>query len=134
MDNFTHYFAPQQQDGVVVLRAPLAPGVPLQMIAVEDIGAVAAAALLDAASVRGGAVEIAGDELAGAQIAAVYGERAGLPARFEALALSVLAEDADQQAMFAWFSQLPAYQADFDATRRLAPGVRTFAAWLATQP
>ena len=134
MDNFTHYFAPQQQNGVVVLRAPLAPGVPLQMIAVEDIGAVAAAALLDAASVPGGAVEIAGDELAGEQIAAVYGERAGLPARFEALALSVLAEDADQQAMFAWFSQLPAYQADFDATRRLAPGVRTFAAWLATQP
>jgi uncharacterized protein YbjT (DUF2867 family) len=104
MENFTHFLAPQQQDGVVVLRAPLAPGVPLQMVAVEDIGAVAAAALLDAASVPGGAVEIAGDELAGEQIAAVYGQRAGLPTRFEALALSVLAEDADQEAMFTWFT------------------------------
>lgn len=133
MENFTHFLAPTQEDGVVVLRAPLAPGVPLQMVAVEDIGAVAAAALLDHASVPGGAMEIAGDELTGEQIAAVYGEWAGLPARFEALPLSVLGEDADQKAMFTWFSQLPAYQADFDATRRLAPGVRDFASWLATR-
>ncbi|MDQ4011612.1 MAG: NmrA/HSCARG family protein [Actinomycetota bacterium] len=132
MENFTYFLAPQQEDGVVVLRAPLAPGVPLQMVAVEDIGAVAAAALLDAASVPGGAVEIAGDELTGEQIAAVYGQRTGLPARFKALPLSVV-EDADQKAMFTWFAQRPAYQADFDATRRLAPGVRDFAAWLATR-
>jgi uncharacterized protein YbjT (DUF2867 family) len=132
MENFIYFFAPQREDGGVVLRAPLAPGVPLQMVAVEDIGAVAAAVLLDAASVPGGAVEIAGDELTGEQIAAVYGQRAGLPARFEALPLSVI-EDADQKAMFTWFAQLPAYQADFDATRRLAPGVRDFAAWLATR-
>jgi uncharacterized protein YbjT (DUF2867 family) len=132
MENFTHFLAPQQQDGVVVLRAPLGPGVPLQMVAVEDIGVVAAAALLDEASVPGEAVEIAGDELTGEQIAALYGERAGLPARFEALSLSVLAEDADQEAMFTWSTRLPAYRADFDATRRLAPDVRDFATWLAT--
>ncbi|MGH3786729.1 MAG: NmrA/HSCARG family protein [Pseudonocardiaceae bacterium] len=133
MENFTYFLAPKQEDGVVVLRAPLAPEVPLQMVAVEDIGAVAAAALLDPASVPGGAVEIAGDELTGEQIAAVYRGRVGLPARFEALPLSVLADDADQAAMFTWFAQLPAYQADFDATRRLAPGVRDFATWLATR-
>lgn len=131
MENFASFFAPTQEDGVMVLRAPLAPGVPLQMVAVEDIGAVAAAALLDHASVPGGAMEIAGDELTGEQIAAVYGQRAGLPARFEALPLSVLGEDADQKAMFTWFTQVPAYQADFDATRRLAPGVRDLATWLA---
>lgn len=130
MENFVYFLAPQQQDGVVVVRAPLASGVALQMIAVDDIGAVAAAALLDPASVRGGAVEIAGDELTGEQIAAAYGERAGLAARFEALPLSVLT-DADQRAMFSWFTQLPAYQADFDATRRLAPGVQDFRSWLA---
>ncbi len=133
MENFIYFLAPRHEDGVVVLRAPLAPEVPLQMVAVEDIGAVAAAALLDPASVPGGAVEIAGDELTGEQIATVYGERAGLPARFEALPLSVLAEDADQKAMFTWFTQLPAYQADFDATRRLAPGVKDLATWLATR-
>ena len=54
---------------------------------------------------------------------------AGLPAPFEALAQSVLT-DADQQAMFTWFTQLPD-QADFDLTRRLAPDVKYFRAWLA---
>ena len=132
MENFTYFLPPQQEDGVVVLRAPLAPAVPLQMIAVEDIGAVAAAALLNPATVPGGAVEIAGDELTGEQIAAVYGQRAGLSARFEALPLSVL-EDADQHAMFTWFTQRPAYQANFDATRHLAPGVKDFATWLASR-
>lgn len=132
MENFAYFFAPQQEDGVVVLRAPLPPGVPLQMVAVEDIGAVAATALLDHASVPGGAVEIAGDELTGEQIAAVYGQRAGLPARFEALPLSVV-DDADQKAMFTWFAQVPAYQADFDATHRLAPGIKDFTTWLATR-
>ena len=132
MDNFTHFFAPQQDNGVVVLRAPLAPTVPLQMIAVEDIGAVAAAALFDASRVPGGAVEIAGDELTGEQIATAFGQRASLPARFEPLPLNVV-DDADQRAMFTWFTHLPAYQADFDATRRLAPGVKDFATWLATR-
>lgn len=133
MENFTHFLAPKQEDGVVVLRAPLAPGVPLQMVAVEDIGAVAAAALLDEAAVSGGAVEIAGDEVTAEQIAAIYGERAGLLARFDALPLSVVADDADQKAMFTWFAELPAYQADFDATRRLVPGLKNFRAWLATR-
>jgi uncharacterized protein YbjT (DUF2867 family) len=130
MENFASFFTPETQDGVVVLRAPLAPGVPLQMVAVDDIGAAAAAALLDPASVPGGAIEIAGDELTGEQVAAAFGERAGLPARFEPLPLDVLADDPDQQAMFTWFTRLPAYRADIAATRRLVPGLKDFRAWL----
>src|SRR4051794_4713895 len=45
MENFTRFLTPATEDGVVVLRAPLAPGVPLQMVAVDDIGVAAAAAL-----------------------------------------------------------------------------------------
>ncbi len=130
MENFASFFTPDTQDGVVVLRAPLAPGVPLQMVAVDDIGAAAAAALLDPASVPGGAIEIAGDELTGEQVAAAFGDRAGLPARFEPLPLDVLADDPDQQAMFTWFTRLPAYRADIAATRRLVPGLKDFRAWL----
>jgi uncharacterized protein YbjT (DUF2867 family) len=65
------------QDGEVVVRMPLPAGVPLQMIAVADIGAVSAAVLLDPGRVPGGSLEIAGDERTGEQIAAVFGERAG---------------------------------------------------------
>jgi hypothetical protein len=36
--------------------------------------------------------------------------------------------------MFEWFAKLPAFQADFAATKALAPGTKTFAQWLATRP
>jgi uncharacterized protein YbjT (DUF2867 family) len=132
MENFDYFLAPEQDDDAVVLRVPLAPGVPLQMIAVEDVGAVAAAALLDPEAVPGGAVEIAGDELTGEQVAAVYAERTGRPVRFEPLPPSAL-DDADQQAMFTWFAEPPAFRADFAATRRLAPGLKDLSTWLATR-
>jgi uncharacterized protein YbjT (DUF2867 family) len=133
MSNFAGAAAPQQADGELVLRSPLTPGVPLQMIAVEDVGSVAAAALLDPGQVPGGSIEIAGDELTAEEIAAGYGEQAGLPARFEALPLSVLDSDPDLQAMFAWFGEVPAYQADFAVTRALAPDVKDFPTWLSVR-
>lgn len=129
MDNFASS-GPRQEDGVLVLRSPLASGVPLQMVAVDDIGAVAAAALLDPVAVAGGSVEIAGDELTGEQIAAAFGTWAGKPARFEPLPLDVLSENEDMHAMFSWFRHLPAYRADFAATRTLSPDVQDFATWL----
>ncbi len=132
MDNFRGA-GPTLEDGVLVLRSPLAAGVPLQMIAAEDVGHAAAAALLDPDDVPGGAIEIAGDELTGEQIAAVYGARAGRPARFESLGLEVLAGDEDMHKMFAWFDSPPAYRADLAATRTLVPAVKTFPAWLAAE-
>lgn len=74
MDNFAGYFAPRVEDGVVVIRMPLPGGVPLQMIA--------------------------GDELTGEEVAAAFGEEAGLPARYEPLPLSVLVGNGDTHAMF----------------------------------
>jgi len=114
----------------MVLRLPIAPEVPLQMICVDDIGVVAAALLLERDRVPGGSIEIAGDELTGEQIAAVYGEHVGLPARFDPLPLDVLEQDPDRHAMFAWFNQPPSYQADFATTTDLAPHVKGLATWL----
>jgi len=79
-----------------------------------------------------GSIEIAGDELTGEQIADAFGRQAGLPARFEPLPLAALAGDPDLDAMFTWFTRLPAYQADFAATRELHPGVHDLPTWLAT--
>jgi uncharacterized protein YbjT (DUF2867 family) len=134
MDNFAHFIPPTIEDGVLMVRLPLPPGIPLQMISVEDIGAVAATAALDPDRVPGGSIEIAGDELTGEQIAAAYEHRYDVPARYEPLPIDVLGGDADQRAMFAWFAHLPAFQADFAATRALAPRTKTFEQWLATQP
>jgi uncharacterized protein YbjT (DUF2867 family) len=134
MDNFALFATPAMADGTLVVRLPLPPGIPLQMIAAQDIGAVTAAAVLAPDRVAGGSIEIAGDELTGEQIAAAYERRYHVPARYDPLPIDVLSGDADQRAMFEWFAHPPAFQADFAATRALAPRTKTFEQWLATQP
>ncbi|MCQ1956424.1 NmrA/HSCARG family protein [Arthrobacter sp. zg-Y826] len=117
-DNFQG-FGVSTEDGEVVVRMPLPDNIPLQMVAVHDVGRAAAAILAGGTDVEGGAVEIAGDELTGSQIAAAFGEAAGLPARYEALPLEVVESQGDLAAMFRWFGQTSAYQGDFEATRAL---------------
>jgi uncharacterized protein YbjT (DUF2867 family) len=134
MDNFAQFATPTMEHGTLMVRIPLPPGIPLQMITAEDVGAVAAAAALDPDRVPGGSIEIAGDELTGEQIAEAYQHRYDVPARYEPLPIEVLGGDADQRAMFEWFAHLPAFQADFAATRALAPRTKTFEQWLVTRP
>lgn len=116
-------------DGEAVVRLPIPDDVPLQMVAVEDIGKAAAAVLLDPSRAPG-AVELGGDELTGSQIAAAIGAQIGGPVRYEALPTSVLAGDQDAKTMFEWFATPGAYQADWDATKRLVPDVKSLADWL----
>jgi uncharacterized protein YbjT (DUF2867 family) len=132
MENLAAMTSPTD-DGTLVLRMPLPAGIPLQMVAVEDIGAAAAAALLDPARVAGGAIELVGDELTGEQTAAAFGRARDVPARYEALPVEVLASDEDMTAMFTWFAHLPAYQGDVTASRRLVPTLHDLPAWLATE-
>lgn len=114
----------------LVVRLPLPDGIALQMISVRDIGRVAAAILTGGG--RGGeAIEIAGDELTGSQIAHALGAQVGLPARYEALPAEVLAGQGDSEAMFRWFAQLPAYQGDIGRTDELAGGTWNLPTWLA---
>lgn len=128
MDNF-RWFAPSNEDGTLVIRLPFPDDIPLQMIAARDVGAVAAVALLNRTAI-GATIEIAGDELTGSEIAAAFAERTGLPARYEALPLAVLNGQDDMQAMFGWFAETPAYQADLEQVRRIAPDAWSLRAWL----
>ena len=132
MENLTGQLAPGA-DGEVVVRLPMPGDVPLQMVAVRDIGAAAARLLLDADVIEGDAVELAGDELTLDRVAAEIGEASGRPARFEAVPLEALADDADLQAMFRWFAAPPAYRADLAVSRRLVPDLSDLRTWLRTQ-
>jgi uncharacterized protein YbjT (DUF2867 family) len=129
MDNFT-FMGPSVENGEIVLRMPLPDHIPLQLIAVRDIGRISASFLLGAAEAPGGAIEIAGDERTGGQIAAAFGEHAGLPARYEALPLRVLGDNPDTQAMFRWFAETPAYQADIRAVKAIEPSAWDLPTWL----
>jgi uncharacterized protein YbjT (DUF2867 family) len=111
-----------------VVRLPMPGDVPLQLIAVADVGRVVAAQAVAPDAAAGTAVEIAGDELTLDQIAAQISAATGVPTRFEPQPLDDL--DDDRASMFRWFSTPPAYQADVAATRVLDPGLLTFAEWL----
>lgn len=111
-----------------VVRLPMPGDVPLQLVAVADVGRVVAALATDPGRADGVAIEIAGDELTLEQIVAQISAATGVPTRFEQLPLDGL--DDDRASMFRWFSAVPAYQADFAATRALDPQVLSFGEWL----
>jgi uncharacterized protein YbjT (DUF2867 family) len=130
MDNFLNLFVPTIEDDLVVLRAPLTLGVPLQMIAVEDIGKAAATALLDPSAVPGGTVEIATEERTPEAIADSFGAAQGRPGRFYPVPLDAV-EDDDFRRMFHWFTKLPAFQADMERTRALVGNITDLSAFTA---
>ncbi|MFK4804025.1 NmrA/HSCARG family protein [Streptomyces sp. MPA0124] len=129
MENFASVLAPSLEHGEIVLRMPLPEDVPLKMISVRDIGRVAAALLLGTAQAPGGAVELVGDELTGPQIAAAFGAHAGLPARYEALPVSVLPSDLDR-VMFREFAQAAEHPADPAMVRAIEPATLDLTEWI----
>ncbi|MFE9410129.1 NmrA/HSCARG family protein [Streptomyces sp. NPDC006704] len=129
MENFASVLAPSLEHGEIVLRMPLPEDVALKMISVRDIGRVAAALLLGTAQAPGGAVELVGDELTGPQIAAAFGARAGLPARYEVLPLSVLPNDLDK-VMFREFANAGRYPSDFAVVRAIEPATLDLVEWI----
>ena len=129
MENFASVMAPRVEDGTMVLRMPLPDDVPLKLISIRDIGRIAAAVLLGTADVPGGAVEAVGDELTGSRIAAAFGAHAGLPARYEALPLSVLPNELDRE-MFRQFERASEHPSDLAAVRAIEPTTWDLAEWI----
>jgi uncharacterized protein YbjT (DUF2867 family) len=138
MDNFAAH-GPKTVDGVLTVSLALRPDTRVQLIAVEDIAVFAADAFDQPERDAGQAIELAGDELTGPELAAAFGAHAGVPARFVPMELDDLAGNAyipfshEIALMFEWF-QTAGYRADIPALRRQHPGLRTFAGWLAATP
>lgn len=126
---FMEEMAPSLAHGEIVLRLPLPEDAALKMISVRDVGRVTAALLLGTAEAPGGAVEIVGDELTGPRIAAAFGAQAGLPARYEALPLSVLPNDLDR-AVFRQFAKAAEHPSDLAAVRAIEPATLDLAEWI----
>lgn len=131
MENLTAQLTPNEY-GEIVIRMPMPGDVPVQMIAVRDIGRAAARLLLEPSAIDGDAIEVAGDELTLDLVAAQAGETFGVPARFETIPLEYLGDDEDLKAMFRWFADGSAYQADLAQSRSLVADVTDLRSWLAT--
>ncbi|BCJ33787.1 NmrA family transcriptional regulator [Actinocatenispora thailandica] len=95
----------------------------VQVIAVDDIGAFAALAFTRPDEYRGIELEIAGDEVTGAQLAAGIEAAIGRPVDTTPLPLPGPARAGDTGSFGGW-------QADIPALRRRHPGLMTFDTWL----
>jgi uncharacterized protein YbjT (DUF2867 family) len=123
------YMPPKLENGELVLRLPVPDGIKIQLIAVRDIGVVAAAALIGNIHVPA-TIEIAGDERTGSEMAEAFGVHTWLPARYEAVPVDAIGSQDDLQAMFRWFAETPAYQSDLERVRTINPDVWDLPAWL----
>ncbi|WP_327350443.1 NmrA/HSCARG family protein [Streptomyces sp. NBC_01304] len=126
MENFTGGYA--LRDGN--LSTGLAPEVPQQIMAVDDVGAVAALAFSRPKKWIGREVSLAGDELTPVQIASAIGKALGITLPYVQVpidAIRALSED------FAyandWLNEL-GYRADIAATRKIHPAAMDFGTWL----
>ena len=126
MENWPH-LVPEPRDGERVGSIALDADTPLQMIALTDIGRIAADAFDRPAELIGKKIEIAGDELTPRQVAEVFTRIDGIPTRFERQ--SIPRADAEVLAtMFEWLDR-HGYQADIPTLRERYPGLLTLEAW-----
>ncbi|MFI1333057.1 NmrA/HSCARG family protein [Streptomyces sp. NPDC020845] len=129
MENWP-YLVPGAQNGERVGSLALDADTSLQMIALADIGRIAADAFDKPAEFIGKKIEIAGDELTVERIAEVFTEVDGVPTRFERQPTDELRAAAEQAAnMFDWLNE-KGYQADIGALRERYPELLTLQAWL----
>jgi uncharacterized protein YbjT (DUF2867 family) len=128
MENWP-YMLPEAEKGERVGSLALDADTSLQMIALADIGRIAADAFDKPVEFIGKKIEIAGDELTVRRIAEVFTEAHGIPTRFERRPIEDLRAEAEEvAAMFAWFNE-KGYQADIPALRERYPGLLTLEAW-----
>ncbi len=111
-----------------MLAQPLAPDKPLQQVAVDDIGAVAALAFADPAAWSGRAVDLAGDELTMSQAAEVFARVIGRPVRDEWTPMDRFRQAMGEEmaALFAWFNDV----GDIPALRAAYPPLVTLERYL----
>lgn len=130
MEDFATFEHPRLVDGVAVFRSPVHPYTRRQMIAVDDIGMVVADMFARPSSFIGQTLEIAGDELTGPQVAGIYAQVTGQPARFEEQPVEeVRAVSPDFAAMFTWLNE-QGFRADIAGLREDYPRLATFETWL----
>ena len=134
MDNLTApWTVPGLRRGKLTLALPADQ--PLQQIAVQNIGAFAAAIVERRESVFGHRYDIAGDELSGEESAAILSEVTGRNIQYESFPPDALrAQSEDMALMFEWLNET-GYSADIAGLRRDFPEVtwHDFATWVGQQ-
>ncbi len=113
----------------------LPPDKPLQVVALDDLGAFDTYVLENPAKFQGQRVEIASDEVTGLQEAEILSRRAGRPIQYRPIPLEALRQrNVDQAKMAEWLMQ-HGYSVDIERLRRDYPNVgwHRYDEWAAEQ-
>ena len=115
------------------LTLPLDPATRLQMIAVDDIGGMVAAAFEHPGKWQQRALEIAGDELSMTSLAQALSRAAGREVEYRQAPWDAFAAQAGPEitTMYRWFQDV-GYAADIAAVRQEYPKLTSFDRWLNT--
>ncbi|GAA3242873.1 NmrA family NAD(P)-binding protein [Nonomuraea helvata] len=112
------------------LNVPWRDDVVMQLVAIDDIGAVAALAFADPAAYLGKAVDVTGDRLTAPQIADALSAAAGRPVPHTRIPLEVLWEhDPEVAKVFTWADETY-YDSDLGPLREAHAGLMDFGTWL----
>lgn len=112
------------------LRMALDSEMSLQLISVEDIGALVTLAFDNPDLYVGKALEIAGDEITGNQIADIFSKVTGKTVSFEQIEVDdVRAKGADFAMFFDWLNR-KGFSVDIPAVKKLYPEICSFKTWV----
>ncbi len=130
MENFKTWFKPVEADGKLTLNMAMKADTKLQMIAVDDIGAISAKIFDNPEKFIGKEIELAGDELTMPEVAALYETNTGKKTEFVELPVSVIRTNSEEMAdMFQWFID-KGYEADLKTQKDLFGKTISFKEWL----
>lgn len=127
MENFTGGYA--LRGGAV--STGLAPDVPQQLIAVDDVAAFVAMAFAEPDAWIGRAEDLAGDELTPVAVAAAISAAIGRELPYAQVPIEAIRQVGEDFAHANEWLNERGYRADVAATRRLHPGLLDLRAWLA---
>ena len=130
MENFNTFSAPVEADGKFTLTIAMKPETKLQMITVDDIGAITALVLSDPDKYIGKEIELAGDELTMPEVAAAFSKVKGKEYVFNELPMDAMRSYNEEFAnMFQWFID-KGYEANIPELKKMYPALTDFETWL----
>ena len=114
-----------------MLAQPLDPDKPFQMVAVEDIGVVAAMAFENPGEWIGREVDLAGDEMTMSEIADTFSRVIGRQVNYVQVPWEAFEEQMGEEStvMYRWFND-HGYEADIPALKKEHPGLLSFEQYL----
>ena len=127
MENFSN---PYNKKSILSgrLESTLAPETRLQMIAVDDIGGIAALAFGAPDQWMSRAIEIAGDQKTMPEVAELFSRSMGIQVNYVRTSLDAV-PNPDLRAMQEWFRK-GGYQADIEELKKIRPELMDLKEWL----